>query len=329
MNTASERPTRLHDKLARIRSDPQACRDFILCDAKDADMAQGATAPGLRRDGSGRCKTGADYRAQMRAILKQDDIDLMLTSVSTLERLHLEERCFDATGVATAVRFNDSTDVWQARASTYHHAASRPFASANLVRIHQLGLTRLGLYSLTFTNDAERDRDSLQAFAAFREQAMSLGLSYFLEVFNPGRSAGLSDNQVPGFVNDCIVRALAGLSRAEQPLFLKVAYNGRQALEELVAYDDRLPVGIMGGHAGTCIDTFRLLQEAQAGGARLALFGRKINLAEDPVGLLTLMRQLTQGAISPTEAVRAYHAGLQRQGLRPDRPLLDDLLPTT
>ena len=35
----------LDTKLARIVSDP-GCRDFILADAKDADMAFGLAAPG-------------------------------------------------------------------------------------------------------------------------------------------------------------------------------------------------------------------------------------------------------------------------------------------
>ncbi len=37
-------------KLARIVADP-SCQDFILADAKDADMAFGLAAPGVRRGG--------------------------------------------------------------------------------------------------------------------------------------------------------------------------------------------------------------------------------------------------------------------------------------
>jgi len=36
----------LDQKLARIRQNP-SCREFILADAKDADMAYGLAAPGL------------------------------------------------------------------------------------------------------------------------------------------------------------------------------------------------------------------------------------------------------------------------------------------
>ena len=38
----------LDEKLARIAADP-SCKDFILADAKDADMAFGLAAPGLKR----------------------------------------------------------------------------------------------------------------------------------------------------------------------------------------------------------------------------------------------------------------------------------------
>ena len=68
-------------------------------------------------------------------------------------------------------------------------------------------------------------------------------------------------------------------------MFLKIVYHGPRAMEELVAYDPHLVVGILGGGAGTTYDAFKLIAEAQKYGARAALFGRKINSAEMPVGL--------------------------------------------
>jgi hypothetical protein len=56
----------------------------------------------------------------------------------------------------------------------------------------------------------------------------------------------------------------------------------------------------------------------------VALFGRKINLAESPLAIVSLMRQVAEGSIGPAEAVRAYHGELQREGLRPLRDLDDD-----
>ena len=87
---------------------------------------------------------------------------------------------------------------------------------------------------------------------------------------------------MPEFVNDAIVRCLAGLTEAERPKFLKIAYNGPKALEELASFDPGLVVGVLGGGAGTTRDCFELIHQAEKYGARVALFGRKINLAEFP-----------------------------------------------
>ena len=55
------------------------------------------------------------------------------------------------------------------------------------------------------------------------------------------------------------------------------------------------------------------------------LFGRKINLAEDPLALVALMKRVVDGEIGPADAVRAYHDALAAGGVPPLRPLEDDL----
>jgi hypothetical protein len=113
---------------------------------------------------------------------------------------------------------------------------------------------------------------------------------------------------------------------AEQPLFLKIMYNGRRSMEELTRYDPtRLIVGILGGAKGTTRDTFELLARAEAAGARVALFGRKINFAESPLDLVSLMRRVLVRDLNPSEAVEAYHAALKDKGLRPITALTDDI----
>ena len=129
---------------------------------------------------------------------------------------------------------------------------------------------------------------------------------------------------MPKFVNDHILRALAGVVRADRPQFLKIPFNGPAAMEELAAYDPSLVVGVLGGGAGTTRDTFELLHQAEKHGARLALFGRKINLADSPLDIVRFMREVANGTISPKEAVKAYHGTLQAQGIKPSRPLDDD-----
>ena len=81
----------------------------------------------------------------------------------------------------------------------------------------------------------------------------------------------------------------------------------------------------LGGSAGTTYDAFRLIHDAQKYGARVALFGRKINNAEHQLAFIEMLRLITDGKISPDEAVRAYHGVLQAKGIKPVRALEDDL----
>ena len=184
-------------------------------------------------------------------------------------------------------------------------------------------LTDLGLYSITFNGRLEWDWRSLEAFAAFRADAAANGFRYFLEVFNPN-AGDIAEADIPSFVNDAIVRALAGLTKAERPVFLKIAYNGPRALAELASYDPTLVVGVLGGGAGTTRDCFELIYQAEKYGARVALFGRKINLAESPLDVIRFMRAVADGELGPSEAVRAYHDALAKQGVKAARELSAD-----
>ena len=121
------------------------------------------------------------------------------------------------------------------------------------------------------------------------------------------------------------MRALAGVTAAERPLFLKIAYNGADALAELVEHDPSMVVGILGGSAGTTRDTFELLHRAQRDGARVALFGRRIQRAESQLDLVGLMRPVLRGELGPADAVRAYHEALAGAGVAPQRQLDADL----
>ena len=317
---------RLDDKLKTIAAGDYQPRDFIIADAKDGDMGFGAACPGPRRDGGGAYKTLADYTNQIRAIIDQDEVDIMLTSVSTYEVLK-DAGAFDGSAVTPAVRLNDTSDIWTNRHGVYGQSPSRPFRTALLPEVTRIGVD-LGLYSMTFTNDTENDVRTTEAFRAFREDLANHDLRWFLEVFNPNVSCGIDAADVGAFINDWIVRALAGMSNAERPKFLKIAYNGPAAMEELVAYDPRLVVGVLGGSAGTTHDTFQLLRQASKRGAKLALFGRKINLAESPLDIVALMRPVAAGDIAPADAVRAYHDALAKQDIAPARSLDDDLLVT-
>src|SRR5437660_9783286 len=84
----------LDQKLATIRANPGGAKDFILADAKDADMAAGLAATG-KDPPTGRARSLLEYRDQMREITKQGLIDIMLMSASTSELLTIRERLFE------------------------------------------------------------------------------------------------------------------------------------------------------------------------------------------------------------------------------------------
>ncbi len=335
---------RLDQKLDRIRAGRDTRKDFIIADAKDADMAFGIVAPGPNRAGScphgfnpvsGCYKTLGDYRKQIREVIEQRLVDIVLLSASNLEKLAIKEGLFKNSPITPAARANDTTDVWVARASSYTRQPSRHFRTATIdhIKYGHLGNhpgkphtgADLGLYSVTFTNDLEHDYASLQAFHDFRLEAEEKRFRYFLEVFNPNVDPGFDPKEVGGFLNDNIIRCLAGVTEVGRPIFLKIPFNGAGPLEELVAYDSELVIGILGGSAGTTRDAFQLIHDAQKYGAKVALFGRKINLSEHPLAFIRMLRSITDGDITPDEAVKAYHGEMQSAGIQPERALEDDL----
>ncbi|MBI1901145.1 MAG: hypothetical protein HYS13_08550 [Planctomycetia bacterium] len=328
----------LDRKLAAIHADPSGCQEFILADAKDADMAFGVGAPGRSPEmhaGEVRFRTLADYREQIRQIVRQGLVDIMLMSASTNDLLTIRERLFDTSHVTPAARANDASDIHVVRGGMYAQEPSRPFRTATIDQIQcgrvecslaeRVAGANLGLYSVTFNNRLDEDLASLEEYRRFRVEAEKKGFRHFWEVFDPNSPEGLSPEQIPQFVSDCIVRALAGVPAAGRPLFLKIVYHGPKAMEELVSYDPQLVVGILGGSAGTTYDAFKLLSEAQKYGARVALFGRKINSAECQLAFVAFLRRIVDGEVKPEEAVRAYHGVLQKLGIKPHRSLDDDM----
>ena len=332
----------LDAKLADIHSNPSGSKAFIIADAKDADMAFGITAPGSKRPLNPErvlksempWKSLEEYREQIRSVVRQGLVDIMLMSASNVEQLAMRERLFENSHITPAARANDATDIWVVRGAEYIKEASRPFRSATIdhIKCGEVACAEdspaigadLGLYSVTFTNNFERDYETLRAFKEFREEAERKNFRYFLEVFDPNVETGLAPEKLDGFINDHIIRSLAGVTGKGRPLFLKIAWRGPRAMEELVAYDPQLIVGILGGSAGTTYDAFKLIADAQRHGARVALFGRKINHAENPLAFIEMLRRIVEGAITPEEAVQAYHDVLQKLGVAPHRPLAED-----
>src|SRR5262245_51585599 len=75
----------LDQKLARLHADPLRARDFILADAKDADMAMAIGAPGRspeKHASDERFRSIQQYREIIEQIVKQGLVDIMLTSAA-------------------------------------------------------------------------------------------------------------------------------------------------------------------------------------------------------------------------------------------------------
>src|SRR3954471_21812054 len=328
----------LDQKLANIRANPGRATDFILADAKDADMATGLAATG--KDAvTGKPRSLAEYRDQMREIIRQGLVDIVLMSASTMDLLAIEEGLFRNSHITPAVRANDTTDIHLPAGGTYAAEPSRPFRTATIEQLmsgkvnptpeeRRLGAD-LGLYSITPNNKLEFDYPTLLAYKEFRIEAEAKGFRHFLEVFDPNACGDKCPADLGRFINDLIVRTLAGVPSSGRPIFLKIAYHGPRAMEELVSYDPSLIPGILGGSSGTTYDAFRLLEEAKQHGARAALFGRKINNCEHQLTFVTYLRAIADGKLAAAEAVKGYHADLERLRIKPHRPLKDDLGATT
>ncbi len=367
----------LDQKLATIRANPRT-KEFILADAKDADMAFGVRAPGPRsylsqhgarsaqfspevwtREEFG-CRNLPEFLDIIREVVHQAQVDILLMSAYVNEQLTIKEGLFKNSAVTPAARANDTTDVWAVRHGCYTREPSQPFRSASIDHIqcgevecdrtgdetsgagfqpvlaewNRTGTmpvplnfpgANLGLYSLTFLNDLQRDREALLWYKDFREEAERKKFRHFLEVFDPNVPSGIAPEKLGEFINDNILRTLAGVPESGRPIFLKIVYHGPKAMEELAQYDPNLIVGILGGSAGTTYDAFKLIHDAQKYGARVALYGRKINNSEHQLAFIEMLRFITSGKILPEEAVHAYHGVLQAKGIKPHRSLDDDL----
>src|SRR5579864_6479450 len=185
----------LDAKLAQIRANP-ATTAFIIADAKDADMAFGVRAPGPRAYLAGRGERPARFSPEIwsreefgyrnlpefldiiREVVHQGLVDIMLMSAYVNEQLTIKEGLFKNSAVTPAARANDTTDVWAVRHGCYTAEPAQPFRSATIDHIQcgQVECDRtnddfpganLGLYSCTFVNDLEQDRETLLAFKEF------------------------------------------------------------------------------------------------------------------------------------------------------------------
>ena len=316
----------LDNKLKNIRNSNYKPSDFIIADAKDADMGGGRRAPGYIREENGKLTDKSasydSYLNKMEEMTKSEMVDVMLMSMTSAEKL-VNKDLFRNCQVTPAVRLNDTSCIWgMLRHGEYDKEESRPFSTTQLR--HAINFVDLGLYSMTFNKNVDRDVLMLNKYRDFRDDAEKIGMRHFLEVFNSA-VINLSIEEMGQYVNDCILKTLAGQISKEKPLFLKIAYNGPKAMEELASYDPgNLVIGILGGGKGTSRDCFELLKQACKYGARVALFGRKVNLSENQLIIIETMRNVIENDLESDDAVKLYHDKLLKENIKPDRDISKD-----
>ena len=83
-----------------------------------------------------------------------------------------------------------------------------------------------------------RDIATLEAYGGFRQEAAELGIRHFLEVFNPNAPAGVR-REAGRRIRQRLDRPAGwpGSPKRERPLFLKIAYNGADALARTRRHD--------------------------------------------------------------------------------------------
>ena len=187
-------------------------------------------------------KTRADYLDQVRAIVRQDIVDLML-------HVGLEPRDPDQRG---PVRREPGRDRGPRQRHQRHLGPARRAAIArrrlcrSAPRISRTSstaatawprepaptLTDLGLYSVTFVNDAACGPACNGAVQGLPPRGRGLGaaaISSKCSIRTSGRTSW-SREEVGAFVNDSIIHTLAGVPEVARPEFLKIPFNGPKAV---------------------------------------------------------------------------------------------------
>ena len=183
----------------------------------------------------------------------------------------------------------------------------------------------LGLYSVTFNNRLDEDLADARRVRRFRDSRPKPRASAISSKCSTPTRRRLDAANLPQ-LHQRRDRPHLGRRGPGRPAgFLKIVYHGPQAMEELVAYDPHLIVGILGGAAGHDLRRVQADRRSAKIRRRAALFGRKINQAENQLAFVEFLRLIVDGVISPEDAVRAYHSVLAKLSIKPHRSLADDL----
>jgi hypothetical protein len=170
-------------------------------------------------------------------------------------------------------------------------------------------LANLGLHSITYVNDLEQDREALCGCQAISRGIERKSFRHFLEVFDPNVDSGIAPEKLGEFINDNILRTLAGVPESGRPFSLRSFITAQRRWRSWHSMSN-LVVGILGGSAGrptTPSDS----SDAQ-NTARVAFSVAKINNAEQLV-FVEMLRLITDSKVSPEEACAPIMACCRRK----------------
>jgi len=320
----------LDRKLRRILADP-SCGDYILADAKDADMAFGLAAPGLAsggQPGRGPFRSLHAYRDEIRTLVAEGLVDIMLMSASTSEALAIDERLFDTSPVTPAVRMNDTTDIWLAAGTGgYGREPALPFATTTIAQA-QWGRAEapapgpgpganLGLFSITLNDSAPLDRAMLEAYKSFRLEAERAGFTGAGQARRqPSRRRGPVSRRSCGAGTRG--RAAGGPALVPQDSLPRSDRDGAARGLRPLAGGRR--ARWLGRHHPRRLRPCRGVEASWCPGSALRPQDQRCRTPAD-----IRAARVADGDLAAAEAVRAYHGELEKLGVQPHRPLDDDL----
>jgi hypothetical protein len=108
-------------------------------------------------------------------------------------------------------------------------------------------------------------------------------------------------------------------------LFLKIVYHGPRAMEELAQYDPNLVVGISAAARERRTMPLDLSTTRRSTARGWRCLDAKLTTREHQLAFIEMLRLITDGKVTPEEAVRAYHGVLQARNIKPKLTLEKDL----
>ena len=174
----------------------------------------------------------------------------------------------------------------------------------------------LGLYSVTFNNDLAHDLRHARAVPRVPRRGRAQGLSLLprsLRPQRPGRGRARHARPLPQRHDraDARRRRPGGPAAVPQDRLSRTRRRWRSSSGTTRTSSSASSAARPAPRATPSSSS----HDAQKYGAKVALFGRKINNAENQLAFVQFLRLIVDGVIGPVEAVKAYHAVLAKLGV--------------